>query len=83
MPVNGTAISYMDNPLDTIKQAQRESILEVLSELGLTGAVRSGNSQPREIVLKVDRRELGRVMIDEGSLQLMSAGKNMFMLGTA
>ena len=72
----------IEAPLDTIKQAQKESILEVLSALGITGAVRTGNSQPKEIVLKVDRRELGRVMIDEGKLQLMSTGKNMFMLGT-
>nr|WP_304709597.1 hypothetical protein [uncultured Acetatifactor sp.] len=71
----------IEAPLDTIKQAQKESILEVLSELGITGAVRTGNSQPKEIVLKVDRRELGRVMIDEGNLQMMSTGKNIFMLG--
>lgn len=71
----------IEAPLDTIKQAQKESILEVLSALGITGAVRTGNSQPKEIVLKVDRRELGRVMIDEGNLQMMSTGKNIFMLG--
>ena len=71
----------IEAPLDMIKQAQKESILEVLSALGLTGTVRTGSSQPKEIVLKVDRRELGRVMIDEGNLQMMATGKNMFMLG--
>ena len=72
----------IEAPLDTIKQAQRESILEVLSELGLTG--NRGNSNPQTIIIKqyLDREQVAEAVITEGKIRQMSTGNNMFLLGT-
>lgn len=72
----------VEAPLDMIKQAQRESILEVLSELGITG--NRGNSNPQTIVIKqyLDRKQVAQSVIKEGKIQQMATGNNMFMLGT-
>lgn len=70
------------SPLSTIKQANKESLLEVLSELGLTGGRGVGN--PQTIVIKqyLDGKQVTQAVIKEGKLQQMSTGNNIFMLGT-
>lgn len=72
----------VEAPLDTIKQAQRESILEVLSELGITG--NRGNSNPETIVVKLiaEGKELTDLVIKNGQVRQMSSGSNPFLLGT-
>lgn len=70
------------SPLSTIKQANKESLLEVLSELGLTGGRGAGN--PQTIVIKqyLDGKQITQAVIKEGKIQQMSTGSNPFMLGT-
>lgn len=72
----------IEAPLDTIKQAQRESILEVLSELGLTG--RASNNNPQTIIIKqyLDGKQVAESVVKEGKVRQMATGSNMFMLGT-
>lgn len=72
----------IEAPLDTIKQAQRESILEVLSELGLTG--NRGNNNPQTLIIKqyLDGKQVAEAVVKEGKVQQMSTGNNMFALGT-
>ncbi len=72
----------VEAPLDTIKQAQRESILEVLSQLGITGNL--GNSNPQTIIIKqyLDGKQVAESVVKEGKVRQMSTGSNMFMLGT-
>lgn len=70
------------SPLSTIKQANKESLLEVLSELGLTGGRGIGN--PQTIVIKqyLDGKQVAQSVIKEGKVQQMATGNNIFMLGT-
>ena len=70
------------SPLSTIKQANKESLLEVLSELGLTGNRGAGN--PQTIIIKqyLDGKQVAQSVIKEGKVQQMATGNNMFMLGT-
>lgn len=70
------------SPLSTIKQANKESLLEVLSELGLTGGRGVGN--PQTIVIKqyLDGKQVAQSVIKEGKVQQMATGNNIFMLGT-
>lgn len=70
------------SPLSTIKQANKESLLEVLSELGLTGGRGIGN--PQTIIIKqyLDGKQVAQSVIKEGKVQQMATGSNMFMLGT-
>lgn len=72
----------IEAPLDTIKQANRESMLEVLSELGLTG--NRGNGNPQTIIIKqyLDGKQVAESVVKEGKVRQMSTGNNMFMLGT-
>lgn len=72
----------VEAPLDTIKQAQRESILEVLSELGLSGG--GFNRNPQTIIIKqyLDGKQVAQSVVKEGKLQQMATGSNMFALGT-
>lgn len=70
------------SPLSTIKQANRESLLEVLSELGLTG--NKGNSNSQTIIIKqyLDGKQVAESVVKEGKVQQMATGNNMFLLGT-
>ena len=70
------------SPLSTIKQANKESLLEVLSELGLTGGRGIGN--PQTIIIKqyLDGKQVAQSVIKEGKVQQMATGNNIFMLGT-
>jgi len=72
----------VEAPLDTIKKANRESILEVLSELGITGNMI--NSNPQTIIIKqyLDRKQVAESVVKEGKIQQMATGNNMFALGT-
>ncbi len=69
------------SPLSTIRQAQKEALVEALSELGLTGGGIS-NSQPIIIKWIADGKELTNLIINNGKVQQMSTGNNPFLLGT-
>lgn len=68
------------SPLSTIKQAQKESLLEVLSELGLTGNKGNGKGNIYSVKAEANRKVLFELMIEEGKLQQMSSGRNPFLL---
>lgn len=70
------------SPLSTIKQANKESLLEVLSELGLTGGSGTRRGNIYNIKAEANRRVLFELMIEEGKIQQMSTGRNPFTLGT-
>ena len=67
------------SPLSTIKEANKEALLEVLSALGLTGG--GGNGETIVVKLVVDGRTLADVVVNEGKVRQMSTGQNMFALG--
>lgn len=71
----------VEAPLDTIKQAQRESILEVLSELGIMGSRSNNNSQTIIIKQYLDGKQVAESVVKEGKVRQMATGSNMFMLG--
>lgn len=70
------------SPLSTIKQANKESLLEVLSELGFTGNRGIGNTQTIIIKQYLDGKQVAQSVIKEGKIQQMATGSNMFMLGS-
>lgn len=70
------------SPLSTIKQANKESLLEVLSELGLTGGIRSNDIPPIILKLFFDSKVVYEAMIKEGKVRQMASGTNDFLLGT-
>lgn len=72
----------VEAPLDMIRQANREAVLGVLSELGITGNL--GNSNPQTLIVKLvaDGRELTDLVIRNGEVRQMSTGNNPFLLGT-
>ena len=72
----------IEAPLDTIKQANRESFLELMSELGLRN--RAGNSKGNTYNIKAlaHSKVLFELMIEEGKMQQMATGDNPFLLGT-
>lgn len=72
----------VEAPLDTIRQASEEAVLNVLSRLGLNGNI--GNSNPQTIIIKqyLDGKQVAEAVVREGELQQMSSGNNMFLLGT-
>ncbi len=72
----------IEAPLDTIKQANRETLLELLSELGITR--NGGNNNPQTIIIKqyLDGKQVAESVVKEGKVRQMSTGSNMFMLGT-
>lgn len=65
------------SPLSTIKQANKESLLEVLSELGLTG----GGGSTQTIIIKqyLDGKQLTESVIRNGKIQQMATGRNPFV----
>lgn len=72
----------IEAPLDTIKQASAEAVIEVLSKLGITGNI--GNSNPQTIIIKqyLDGKQVAESVVKEGKVRQMSTGSNMFLLGT-
>ncbi len=72
----------IEAPLETIKQAQVESLLEVFSRLGLTGSSAGSDIAPIILKLFMDSKIVYEAMIKEGKVRQMSTGSNDFMLGT-
>lgn len=72
----------VEAPLETIKQAQVESLLEVFSRLGLTGSSTGSDIAPIILKLFMDSKVVYEAMIKEGKVRQMSTGSNDFMLGT-
>lgn len=70
------------SPLSTIRQAQKEALVEALSDLGLTCL--SGNNEISPIILKLilDSKVVYEAVIKEGKVRQMSTGSNDFALGT-
>lgn len=66
------------SPLSTIKQANKESLLEVLSELGLTG----GNGSTQTVIVKqyLDGKQLTESVIRNRKVMQMASGRNPFVL---
>lgn len=66
------------SPISTLKQANRESLLEVLSELGLT----SSNRNDQTIIIKqyLDGKQLTESVIRNGKVIQMASGRNPFVL---
>lgn len=71
----------IEAPLETIKKANRESLLEVLSELGITGNQGVGNTQTIIIKQYLDGRQVAESVIKQGKMQQAVTGNNMFLLG--
>lgn len=71
----------VEAPLDTIRQASEEAVLNVLSRLGFNSSI--GNSNPQTIIIKqyLDGNQVAEAVVREGKLQQMSSGNNMFLLG--
>lgn len=69
------------SPLSTIRQAQKEALVEALSEIGLTGGGIGGNNQPIIIKWIADGKELTDLVIQNGKEQQMSSGSNPFLFG--
>lgn len=69
------------SPLSTIRQAQKEALIEALSDLGLTGL--SGNNDIPPIILKLflDSKVVYEAVINQGKTNQMSSGNNDFLLG--
>lgn len=72
----------IEAPLDTIKQASAEAVMEVLSKLGVTGNMGNNNTQTIIIKQYLDGKQVAESVVKEGKVQQMSSGKNMFLLGT-
>lgn len=72
----------VEAPLDTIKQAQRETLLEVLSSLGINGGNAGGTPVNLTLQVTLDGKVLGQKMVDWGKLQQMATGINPYNLGT-
>ena len=73
----------VEAPLDTIRQASEEAVLNVLSKLGVMSGGNRG-ATPGNLTLQValDGQVLGQKMIDWGKLQQMATGSNPYGLGT-
>lgn len=72
----------VEAPLDTIKQATEEAVLNVLSKFGMSGG--NTNGTPVNVILQVllDGAVIGQKMVDWGKLQQMATGSNPYELGT-
>lgn len=71
----------VEAPLDTIRQASEEAVLNVLSRLGITGGMGS-NSQTIVAKLHLDGKQITEAVVREGEIQQMATGNNIFALGT-
>lgn len=71
----------VEAPLDTIRQASEEAVLNVLSKLGITGGM-GNNSQTMVAKLYLDGKQITEAVVREGKIQQMATGNNIFALGT-
>lgn len=72
----------VEAPLDTIKQATEESILNVLSKLGMSSGNSNGTPVNLTLQVSLDGAVIGQKMVDWGKLQQMATGSNPYGLGT-
>lgn len=72
----------VEAPLDTIKQASTEALLEVMAKLGMSGRNTSGTPVNITLQVTLDKQVLGQKMVDWGKLQQMATGSNPYGLGT-
>lgn len=72
----------VEAPLDTIKQASTEALLEVMARLGMSGRNTSGTPVNITLQVTLDKQVLGQKMVDWGKLQQMATGSNPYGLGT-
>ena len=72
----------IEAPLDTIKQANRESFLELMVELGLRDRVGNSKGNTYNVKALAHSKVLFELMIEEGKMQQMATGDNPFLLGT-
>lgn len=72
----------VEAPLDMIKQASEEGILNVLSKIGFSGGNMGGTPVNLTLQVLLDGAVIGQKMIDWGKLQQMATGSNPYGLGT-
>lgn len=72
----------VEAPLDTIKQASTEALLEVMTKLGMSGRNTSGTPVNITLQVTLDKQVLGQKMVDWGKLQQMATGSNPYDFGT-
>lgn len=72
----------VEAPLDTIKQASTQALLEVMAKLGMSGRNTSGTPVNITLQVTLDKQVLGQKMVDWGKLQQMATGSNPYGLGT-
>lgn len=70
----------IEAPLDTLRQANEELLINMLSKLGLTGNMMGNNPQTIIVKLIADGKELTDLVIKNGKVRQMSTGKNIFAL---
>lgn len=72
----------VEAPLETIKQASTQALLEVMAKLGMSGRNTSGTPVNITLQVTLDKQVLGQKMVDWGKLQQMATGSNPYGLGT-
>ena len=72
----------VEAPLDTIKQAAEEAVLNVFSRIGMSGGNMGGTPVNLTLQVALDGQVLGQKMVDWGKLQQMATGINPYGFGT-
>lgn len=72
----------VEAPLDTIRQAAEEAVLNVFSRIGMSGGNMGGTPVNLTLQVALDGQVLGQKMVDWGKLQEMATGRNPYGLGT-
>lgn len=70
----------IEAPLDTLRQANEELLINTLSKLGLTGNMMGNNPQTIVVKLIADGKNLTDLVIRNGKVRQMSSGMNPFAL---
>ena len=71
----------VEAPLDTIRQAAEEAVLNVFSRIGMSGGNMGGAPVNLTLQVALDGQVLGQKMVDWGKLQEMATGRNPYGLG--
>lgn len=72
----------VEAPLDTIRQAAEEAVLNVFSRIGMSGGNMGGTPVNLTLQVALDGQVIGQKMVDWGKLQQMATGNNPYALGT-
>lgn len=72
----------VEAPLDTIRQAAEEAVLNVFSRIGMSGGNMGGTPVNLTLQVSLDGQVIGQKMVDWGKLQQMATGVNPYELGT-